>query len=103
EAATDVPLIRGAALRARGRYAEAEAAFRQAAEIDGPERLTAELNLAELMYLRGEADEAMARFDRFIDIYNGTPGLSAQELTAVGNAVWYLGLRESVLFQDAVM
>jgi len=103
EAASDFPIIRGSAMRARGRDAEAEAVFREAAAAGGPERLTAELNLAELLYLRGERAAAMARFDTFIDAYNGSTQLTAEELTAVGNAVWYLGVTESALFQDAVM
>jgi tetratricopeptide (TPR) repeat protein len=102
-AAENLPLIRGHALRARGRLPEAEAAFSEAAAVEGSDRLEAEFNLAELLYLRGDREAAMSRFDRFIDIYNNSERLPAQDLTAVGNAVWYLGARESALFQDAVM
>jgi cellulose synthase operon protein C len=103
EAAASLPNARGEALRARGRLPEAEQAFREAAERDGPDRLSAEFNLAELLYRRGEVDEAFARFDRFIDVYNRSTSLGARDLVAVGNAVRYLGLREPQLFQDAVM
>ena len=45
----------------------------------------------------------MARFDRFIDIYNTSDGrLSATELVAVGRAVRYLGRTNPGLFQDAL-
>ena len=45
----------------------------------------------------------MARFDRFIDIYNTSDGrLSATELVAVGRAVRYLGRTNPDLFQDAL-
>jgi cellulose synthase operon protein C len=94
--------LRGEALRARGRLAEAEAAFEAAIDEPGPDLATAELNLAELYHLRGDRDGALTRFDAFIDLYNRTPSLSSEELTAVGNAVWYLGATEPELFRDAV-
>ncbi len=65
--------------------------------------LTADVNLAELMFDTGRIDEAMARFDRFIDIYNGANGrLSGRDLDAVGRAVTYLGRKQPNLFQDAL-
>lgn len=102
EAAGDLHNLRGEALRARGRLAEAEEAFRQAVNADGDDVLTASFNLAELMYLRGDRDAALDRFDRFIDIYNNSDALASRDLVAVGNAVRYLGVRDPVLFQDAV-
>jgi tetratricopeptide (TPR) repeat protein len=93
----------GEALLRIGRLDEAEAAFEQAARGGGPSALTAEVNLAELLFDRGEIDEAMRRFDRFIDIYNGADGrMSARELVAVGRAVRYLGRTASNMFQDAL-
>ena len=93
----------GEALLHVGRLDEAQAAFEQAAESDGPWRLTADVNLAELLFQRGQIDDAMARFDRFIDIYNGASGrLGARDLVAVGRAVRYLGRNDPNLFQDAL-
>jgi cellulose synthase operon protein C len=102
EAAIDFPNLRGEALRARGRNPEAEAAFRAAIEADGPDRLSAEINLAELLLHRGLRDEAHERLDRFFDYYNRSTRLSSEDLTAVALAVQYLGAQEPQLFQDAV-
>ncbi len=102
EASGELHNLRGEALRARGRLAEAEEAFRAALEAGGSDRHTAEFNLAELMYLRGDRDAALDRLDRFIDVYNQSDALPADALVAVGNAVRYLGVRDPVLFQDAV-
>jgi tetratricopeptide (TPR) repeat protein len=93
----------GEALVLLGRLDEADAAFRAAAQRNDIWRLTAEVNLAELLFRRGELDEAMQRFDRFIDVYNGSDGrLGARDLAAVGRAVAYLGRSEPNLFQDAL-
>jgi cellulose synthase operon protein C len=102
EAAGELTLLRGEMLLARGRRAEAEAAFREAVERGGPDRLGAELHLATLLFYRGERDEALRRFDRFIDVYNASGSLTAAELVAVGTAVRYLGERDPALFRDAV-
>lgn len=93
----------GEALRLVGRLDEAEEAFRQGAASRGPWALTAEVSLAELLFDRGRIDEAMERFDRFIDVYNGADGtLGPRDLTAVGRAVRYLGRNDPNLFQDAL-
>ncbi|MGE0160245.1 MAG: tetratricopeptide repeat protein [Gemmatimonadales bacterium] len=93
----------GEALLRLGRLDEAEAAFSRAAERDGPWMLTAQVNLAELRFMRGRIDEAMREFDRFIDFYNGAGGrMSARDLVAVARAVTYLGRNEPALFQDAL-
>jgi cellulose synthase operon protein C len=101
-AAGELAALRGEALLAHGRTAEAEAAFREAAERPGPDRRGAELSLAVALYSRGEREEAMRRFDRFIDLYNQSSSLSAAELTAVGTAVRYLGAGDPQLFRDAL-
>jgi len=99
----EVPNALGEALLELGRWDEAETAFRAAASAGGAFGLTAEANLAELLFLKGDVDEAMRRFDRFIDVYNGSRGrLSARDLAAVGRAVAYLGRNEPALFQDAL-
>jgi len=93
----------GEALLRLGRLDEADAAFRSAAQRNDAWSLTAEANLAEQLFMRGEIDEAMRRFDRFIDVYNGSDGrLGAPDLVAVGRAVAYLGREEPNLFQDAL-
>jgi len=86
-----------------GKLDEADAAFRRSMEGNASDALTAEVNLAELLFSRGDLDEAMRRFDRFIDVYNGADGaLRASGLAAVGRAVAYLGRNEPQLFQDAL-
>lgn len=93
----------GEALERLGRLDEAAQAFRQGAAAGGPYALTAEVSLAEHLFMRGDIDEAMQRFDRFIDIYNRSDGqLGSRDLAAVGRAVHYLGRREPNLFQDAL-
>ena len=87
----------------RGRVEEAAKAFQESIDANARDALTAEANLAELLFSQGEIDEAMTRFDRFIDIYNTSDGrLSATELVAVGRAVRYLGRTNPDLFQDAL-
>jgi len=100
-----VPLANtlGEVLWLRGDRSEAERSFRQAIEGGADDRITAEINLAELMFEQGAVDQAMARFDAFIDIYNDSDGrLRAAELVAVGRAVRYLARDTWELFQDAL-
>ncbi|NJD17908.1 MAG: tetratricopeptide repeat protein, partial [Gemmatimonadetes bacterium] len=90
-------------LRLQGRLDEAEAAFRAAAQGGVPDRLTAQVNLAELLFRRGRTDDAMRLFDGFIDVYNTAGGrLTARDLVAVGRAVRVLARRDPDLFQDAL-
>jgi tetratricopeptide (TPR) repeat protein len=93
----------GEALVHLGRWDEAEAAFTEAIAARNAWSLTAEANLAELLFDRGRIDESMERFDRFIDVYNGSDGrMSARDLVAVGRAVRFLGRTDPDLFQDAL-
>ena len=94
----------GEVLWARGKREEAVAAFRQAVDADAPDALTARLNLAIAQYQSGERHAALDAFDTFIDVYNNSsPGqLSTEDLTAIGVAVRYLGVRDPQLFHDAV-
>jgi cellulose synthase operon protein C len=92
----------GEALYARGRRAEAEAAFARGAGSTAPDPLRSRLNLAVAKWERGAREEAMREFDGFIDVYNRARGLSAADLTAVGTAVRYLGIDDPALFHDAV-
>ena len=106
EAAPDPTPVAAMLADARARMGDlegAERALRAATESAGPDELDVELVLAEQLYRRGEVDEAMRRFDAFIDIYNDARGrLSAAGLLAVGQALTYLGRRDSDLFQDAL-
>ena len=90
----------GEALRARGKVAEAEPLFRQAAS-GAPDSLSARLALAELRLARGERDAALDDFDAFIDAYR-TGRLTSDELAAVAGAVRHLGRRDPQLFKDAL-
>src|SRR5690242_14108952 len=92
----------GEVLLLRGKRAAAESAFVRAA--NGPDSLTAALNLAIIHYDRGERDRAMKEFDRFIDVYNKSGGsaLNSEELVAVARAVEYLGATNPQLFKDAL-
>ena len=94
----------GEVLRARGKNAEAEQAFVRAGTSHASDSLTAALNLAMLHYERGDREQAMKEFDRFIDVYNGSGGssLTAADLTAVAIACRYLGATSPQLFKDAL-
>jgi len=101
--ATSMAVALGRVLTRRGRLEEAEAAFRLAADGGEDDRLTAEADLAELLFRKGRIDEAMTRFDRFIDVYNDAGGaLSARDLVAVGRAVHRLSRTDPELIQDAL-
>jgi len=100
---TAVANATGEALLRVGRLDEAAQAFRDGASGRGPWALTAEVNLAELYFNRGDIDEAMVRFDRFIDYYNDADGqLGSRDLVAVGRAVRYLGRTETDFFTQAL-
>ncbi len=92
----------GEVLWETGRLDEAETMFRQAVAGRATDRLTAQLNLAVAAFDRGRREEAMRGFDRFIDVYNQGQATTAADLTAVGIACQYLGIADSVLFQDAL-
>jgi len=92
----------GEALWATGRMDEAEQAFQAAIDGRASDRLTAEINLAVAAFDRGRREEAMQRFDRFIDYYNNGMATTSAELAAVGIACQYLGIPDSDLFEDAL-
>jgi tetratricopeptide (TPR) repeat protein len=94
----------GEVLRVRGKNADAEQAFVRAGTSHASDSLTAALNLAMLHYERGDREQAMKEFDRFIDVYNGSGGssLTAADLTAVAIACRYLGATNPQLFKDAL-
>lgn len=95
-----VALYQGYALKARGRLAEAAAAFALAR---GPEALLGRYEGARLAFDRGEIDPAMRTFDEFIDIYNARrTQLSGADLRAVALACRMLGRNDPQLFKDAL-
>lgn len=95
--------LTGDALHAVGRLDEAAQAYRQGAASGARWALTSEARLAELILARGDVDDAMRRFDAFIDIYNNAQGnLSSWDLVAVGRAVRHLGRTDPAYFQDAL-
>ena len=93
----------GESMLERGKRAAAESMFVRAVEAHAADSLTARLNLAVLMYERGERDKALNAFDTFIDVYNkSAASLTSAELVDVGVAVRYLGVRDPQLFKDAL-
>jgi tetratricopeptide (TPR) repeat protein len=93
----------GQVLALRGKNDQAEAALRRAAESDAPDRNVAKLDLAVLMWQRGQREDAFPIFDSYIDLYNAQrEQLSAEELMAVGDAVRYVAITNPVLFEDAL-
>jgi len=95
--------VLGEVLVLAGDAAGAEVAFRSAIEGRSDDELTARVNLADLLFDQGQIDEALARFDAFIDVYNNGNGrLGAADLVAVGRAVQRLGRTNPDLFQDAL-
>lgn len=93
----------GEVQKERGRLADAESSFQKAIAGRAADSLTAQVNLALLRFERGEVDDAMAAFDRFIDVYNNRRGrLTAPELEAVAIACRYLGRNNPQLFKDAL-
>ena len=95
--------LTGDALQALGRLDEAEQAYGEGARSGTRWALTAEGRRAELAFARGDVDDAMRRFDSFIDTYNDARGnLSASDLVAIGRAVRYLGRTDPAYFQDAL-
>ncbi len=92
----------GEILYETGRLESAEEAFERSLAGRASDRLTAELNLAVTRFERGEREESLRRFDRFIDVYNTSQSLSSETLTAVGTACRYLGALNPQLFKDAL-
>ena len=95
--------VLGQVLSARGKLDEAEAALRRAAASNAPDRNAAKLDLAVLLWQKGQRDEAFPMFDSYIDLWNSSRDrLTAEELMAVGDAVRYLAVTNPELFQDAL-
>ena len=97
-----VARTRGEILLEVGRWDEARAAFQASLDAGAPDAEVARLRLAEMDFVAGNRDAAMATFDGFIDLYNGSRQLSGEELLAVARAVTWLGRTNPALYQDAL-
>ncbi len=95
-------LLLGRALLETGRLDEARGAFEQADRSGGGAGLLARYHLGEILLLTGQQEEALAHFDRFIDVYNRSGALDSLELLSVALAVRRLGVVDPVLLQDAL-
>lgn len=80
----------GAALMDVGRVDEAQAVLEEGSGEGGAPGAAARVELGVLLYRYGDRGRARDIFDGFIDYYNGTRGLTAAELTAVGRALLHL-------------
>ena len=92
----------GEILYLRGRWLEAEQAYKEAVARKTPDRLKAELNLAIMAWDRGQRAEAMRGFNRFVELYNASDRLTADELTIIGIACRYLGSENPQMAKDAL-
>lgn len=93
----------GEVQKERGRIAEAAESFQKAIAGRAADSLMAQVNFAVLQFERGEIDQAMTAFDRFIDIYNSRRArLTPSELEAVAIACRYLIRNNPQLAKDAM-
>lgn len=102
ELAVELANTVGEVLYETGRIDEAKASFDRAWDGGASDRHTARLNRAVAEWFYGDRGVALTLFDSFIDVYNGSAPLSAQDLTAVATAVRYLGIQDHQLFADAL-
>lgn len=92
----------GLALRRRGDRGGAREAWQRSRRSGAADALTADVQLGILDFESGRRQQAMATFDRFIDVYNDGSARTAEDLIAVATACVYLGIADPGLFQDAV-
>ncbi len=96
-------LLLGRTQQETGRLAEAMGTFAEVEEAGtGGDALLARMHRGEVLLRTGRQDEALALFDGFIDVYNGSASLSARELVAIAGAVRHLEVTDSALLQDAL-
>ena len=100
--ATEVANTAGEIFYELGQIDQARDQFNRAVQRGAVDRNSARLNLAMIEWTYGDREAAFEAFDAFIDLYNGSTPLSSTDLTAVAEAVRYLGIREHELFQDAL-
>jgi tetratricopeptide (TPR) repeat protein len=85
-----------------GELEAASTRFRQALELHGPDRLMAQLNLAQIHRQRGEWQQAEILWHDVRQAYQTEPSLSARDLFAIASATRHLGRSDPRLFKDAV-
>jgi len=85
-----------------GELEAASTRFRQVLELQGPGRLTAKLNLAEIYRQRGEWQRAETLWRDIRQAYQTEPTLSARDLFAIASATRQLGRSDPQLFKEAV-
>lgn len=100
--AVELARTRGELLRRIGRRDDAETALNDAIDGGATDAPLARLELGRLEWNTGRREQALARFDGFIDLYNRGEARTAEELVAVGDALGYLGRHDPQLFHDAV-
>ena len=92
----------GEILAARGRDAEAEAAFKKAVAGGAPDALTAEVNLAEPPPRPRRARRSHARLPPAHRCLQPVVFPLSEQLAAVARACWALGADDPQLFKDAL-
>jgi tetratricopeptide (TPR) repeat protein len=85
-----------------GELETAAAHFREALESGGPDRLMAQLNLAEIHRQRGEWQAAETLWRDIRQAYQTETSLSARDLFAIASATRQLGRSDPQLFKEAV-
>lgn len=85
-----------------GELEAASKSFRQALESDGPDRLMAKLNLAEIHRQRGQWQDAETLWRAIRQAYQTESSLSARDLFAIASATRHLGRSDPQLYKDAV-
>ena len=87
----------------RGKRDAALASYQQAITAHTPDSATARLRIAMIHLESDEREKGLRELDWFITFYNNTAKpLTADELTAVGQAAAALGVTDPQLFKDAV-
>ena len=85
-----------------GELETAAARFREALESGGPDRLMAQLKLAEIHWQRGEWEAAETLWRDIRQAYQSETSLSARDLFAIASATRQLGRSDPQLFKEAV-
>jgi len=85
-----------------GELEAASMRFHQALELQGPDRLTAKLNLAEIHRQRGAWQPAEILWRDIRQAYQTESTLSARDLFAIASATRHLGRSDPQLFKEAV-
>lgn len=92
----------GDAQLAQGKIDAALASYQRAVDGHAADSASARLGAALIHYNRGDRATGVRELEWFIAFYNNAPKLTADELTAIGQAVSTLGVTDPQLFKDAV-